>query len=75
MKDTPAAFEEEYRTMIMARPAEERLSMALSMFDTARALVLASFPAGLSNLELRARLLARFYPELRPDQIPPELRR
>ena len=42
----------------------ERVRIAAEMFDTARQLVLASFPAGLSPAEARRRLCRRFYGEL-----------
>ena len=45
----------------LALPAERRLVLAAEMFDTARALVLASLPAELSAAERRARLCERFY--------------
>lgn len=45
----------------LALPEERRLELAADMFDTARALVVASFPGGLSQTERRARLCERFY--------------
>lgn len=42
----------------------ERLRMGASMFETARILVLASFPPGLSEREIRRRLCERFYGNL-----------
>ncbi len=64
MNDTSREFE-----MMVARryagtlPAE-RVRMAAEMFDAARALALASFPAGLAPDEVRRRLCERFYGEL-----------
>ena len=59
----------------MARPPEERFLMAVAMFDTARTMVLASFPPGLPIEEIRRRLFERFYADLPQNDRPPELRR
>ena len=40
---------------------EERLLMGLEMFETARKIVLSSFPPNLSENEIRKRLFLRFY--------------
>ena len=45
------------------RPVE-RFLIGVSMFETARAIVLASFPADLSPEKLRKKLCERLYPEL-----------
>ena len=42
----------------------ERFLIGVSMFETARAIVLASFPVDLSPGELRRKLCERLYPEL-----------
>ena len=42
----------------------ERFLIGVSMFETARAFVLASFPVDLSPEKLRRRLCERLYPEL-----------
>ena len=42
----------------------ERFLIGVSMFETARAIVLASFPVDLSPEKLRRKLCERFYPEL-----------
>lgn len=64
MNDTSREFElmvaRRYRGM---QPAE-RVRMAADMFDTARALALASLPAGLAPDEVRRRLCRRLYGEL-----------
>lgn len=41
-----------------------RMRIAAEMFDTARALVLATLPPAASEAERRRHLLRRFYPEL-----------
>jgi hypothetical protein len=75
MTDTSPEFERRYREMLMARSPEERMAMAARMFDTARAMVLASFPPDLSHEERRRRLFERLYGhEIPPDQIPSALR-
>jgi hypothetical protein len=61
MNDTTPEIEEKMREMLMARSGAERMIMAASMFDAARALVLASLPKGLSDDELRRRLCERTY--------------
>jgi hypothetical protein len=75
MRDTSPEFETRYREMLMARSPAERMTMAARMFDTARAMVVASFPPDLSPEERRRRLFGRLYGhEIPPDQIPPALR-
>jgi len=61
MNDTPPAIEDKMRRMIMARSGAERMVMGASMFDAARAMVLASLPNDLPEDELRLRLLERIY--------------
>ena len=61
MNDTPPEIEKKVREMIMARSGEERLMMGSRMFDAAREMILASFPAGLSEVELKKRLFERVY--------------
>jgi hypothetical protein len=42
----------------------ERFMIGVQMFETARALVMASLPPGVSEQERRHHLCARFYPEI-----------
>ena len=63
MTDTPAEIERLVRDKIMARSAEERFLMGAQMFESAREMVLASLPRGLSEAERRRRLFKRFYGE------------
>ena len=49
------------REMLMARSGAERVLMASRMFESARAMILASFPTGLSDLEIKRRLCERLY--------------
>lgn len=61
MSDTSAEvrrlLHERYATLTGA----ERVTICAGMFDTARAVALASFPAGLATHEVRRRLCERFY--------------
>jgi hypothetical protein len=61
MNDTPPDFEamvnERYRRMT----PDERVRIAASMYDTARAIVLSSLPTGLSRRERRLAFAKRFY--------------
>ena len=61
MNDTPREIAEIMRERLMAHSGAERLAMGSRMFDAARAMVLASFPAGLSEIEVKRRLCERFY--------------
>ena len=61
MKDTSPEIEQTMRQMIMLRSGAERMIMGASMFDAARALVLASLPQNLCEDELRRRLVERTY--------------
>jgi hypothetical protein len=48
MNDTPPEIGELVRQKLMARSGSERFVMGTRMFDAARAMVMASLPAGLS---------------------------
>jgi hypothetical protein len=61
MNDTPSEIAEIVRERLMARSGAERMAMGSRMFDAARAMVLASFPAGLSEIEVKRRLCERLY--------------
>jgi hypothetical protein len=63
MNDTSPAVEQQFRTLLLARSGAERLRMASGMFDSARRMMLASFPKDLSPEKIRQLLLARTYPE------------
>jgi len=64
--DTTPEMHERYVAMLMARSNEERFLMGLRMFETARALVLASAPPGLSGIDLKRWLYQRIYGEPLP---------
>jgi len=61
MNDTSPEIARKVRELMMARSGEERLEMVSQMFDTSRALAMASFPPGLDGIEIRRRLCERFY--------------
>lgn len=61
MNDTSPEIERKVREMMMARSGAERLIMGASMFDAARAIVLASLPKDLPEEELKRRLFERTY--------------
>jgi hypothetical protein len=50
--------------MLMTKSGAERLKMGSSMFESARGMMLASFPKDLPPHELRQLILTRTYPEL-----------
>jgi len=60
MNDTPAAFEDRFRKMLLKRSGEERLKMGCSMHATARALVKASIPEK-DPIAVNRALFLRFY--------------
>jgi hypothetical protein len=59
--DTPLEIERMVREQIMARSGEERFVMGARMFDSAREMVKASLPLGLSIAEQRRELFKRIY--------------
>lgn len=61
MNDTPREIAQMVREKLMARSGAERLTMGSCMFEAARTMILASFPAGLSEVEIRRRLCERLY--------------
>lgn len=64
MTDTTPEVARLVRELCARKTGAERLQMGASMFETARTLVLASLPPGLSEREMRRRLCARFYGDL-----------
>jgi hypothetical protein len=61
MTDTPPEIERIMRDKLMARSGEERFVMGAQMFDSAREMVKASLPRGLSEAEQRRQLFKRLY--------------
>lgn len=60
MSDTDPQVAELMRRRWMERSGAERVLMG-SQFDVAKAMVLASFPEDLSEIEIKARLCERLY--------------
>ena len=61
MDDTPRHVLDLQRELLRQHPPGARVAMASAMFDAARALMLASFPAGQSHAERTYALLLRTY--------------
>ncbi|MFZ3375178.1 MAG: hypothetical protein WA183_06460 [Chthoniobacterales bacterium] len=61
MADTLPEIERIMRDKLMARSGEERFVMGAQMFDSAREMVKASLPRGLSKAEQRRQLFKRIY--------------
>lgn len=61
MNDTSPEIAELVREMLMALSGSERLMMGVQAHQAARAIVMASFPPGLSEIETKRRLCERFY--------------
>ena len=75
MRDTTPDLEAMVRVRYQAMRPGERVVIASGMFETARAIALASFPPGLPHAEVRRRLCERFYGRLAQDAYaPPEAR-
>jgi hypothetical protein len=75
MNDTSPQIAGMVRSKLLARSGPERVLMGSQMFDAARAIVLASFPAGLSDIEVKRRLCQRLYgAEVRVDAFVEHLR-
>lgn len=61
MTDTPPQIERMVRDQIMARTGEERFLMGAQMFESAREMIKASLPRGLSDVERKRELFRRTY--------------
>jgi len=61
MIDTSNKIREIYHNMLMSKTGEERFLMGISMFQTARELVLVSFPKDINDKQKKKLLLERFY--------------
>jgi hypothetical protein len=61
MTDTPPEIERMMRDKLMARSGEERFVMGAQMFESAREMIKASLPRGLSEAEQRRQLFTRLY--------------
>jgi len=63
MTDTPPEIQRMLREKIMALSGEMRFIMDAQMFDSAREMIKASLPRGLSETEQRRLLFKRIYGE------------
>ena len=61
MNDTTTDIAAIVRERLLSRTGAERVEMGSRMFDVARAIVIASFPPGLSEIETKRRLCQRLY--------------
>jgi hypothetical protein len=61
MNDTDPKIAELVRQRLLGRSGAERVMMASGMFEAAKAMVLASRPPGLTEIEIKRLLVERFY--------------
>ena len=61
MNDTDPEIARMVRERLLARSGAERVKMGSQMFLMARQMILASFPPGLSDIEIKRRLCERLY--------------
>lgn len=61
MNDTSPEIARMVREKLMALSGEERLMMGVRASQAAREIMLASFPPGLSEIEIKRRLCERLY--------------
>lgn len=61
MNDTTPEIAKMVRNKMLALSSEERMQMGNQMFEVARAMILSSFPQGLSEIEIKRRLCQRLY--------------
>ena len=67
MNDTSPEIARMARERYAEMEPVQRFLIGVSMFETARAIALASFPPGLSPQDLRRQLCERLYPGLAAD--------
>ena len=67
MTDTSPEIAEFVRKRIMARSPQERFMMGVLSFNAARAMVIASLPKDLSEIEFKRQLFQRIYGHPLPD--------
>ena len=66
MNDTTPEVTEEVRRRLMRLPGSTRFVMGAQMFESARAMIIASLPKDLTPKEFRRRLYERIYGEPLP---------
>jgi hypothetical protein len=67
MNDTSAKIEAMVRARYRQMTPEERVRVAASMFETARAIILSSLPPGLDRQQRRLALARRLYADELPE--------
>jgi hypothetical protein len=67
VSDTTPEFEARVDERYRAMSADERVRIASSMYETARAIILASLPTGLTRRERRLELARRMYGDELPQ--------
>ncbi len=61
MNDTVPEIENKLKQIYLGKTGEEKLLIALQMFETARKIVVSSLPENISDEEVRKELFLRFY--------------
>ena len=61
MTDTTLEIQNKLNEIYKNKSGEEKLLIALKMFETARDIVLSSLPENLSDTQIRKELFLRFY--------------
>jgi hypothetical protein len=61
MNDTTLEIQNKLNEIYKNKSGEEKLLIALKMFETARDIVLSSLPENLSDTQIRKELFLRFY--------------
>lgn len=67
MSDTPADMRRLQFEMMRKLSSRRRIELACEMFQTAREMIIASLPAGLSEREFKRQLYFRTYGEHLPE--------
>ncbi len=70
MNDTAPEVAKQVRERYMQMDGEQRLMIGIQMFETARKIVLSSFPQGITEDEKRHMLCERFYKEFADKAFP-----
>jgi hypothetical protein len=61
MNDTPKEIADFMRRRLLSLSGFERVVMGSRMFDSARAIILSSFPSDISEVEIKCQLCGRLY--------------
>jgi hypothetical protein len=66
MNDTAPEIADEVQSRLMRLHGATRFAMGAQMFESARSIIIASFPKDLSAQEFKRRLYERIYGEILP---------